>query len=521
MRCLEHMKVKEILRLKEMNLFNYREIGQSVGCSKTTVGEILARCKECGLTYEASLEMTQDQINALIYPDSFGPKQVKDEPDWEQIHAKLQASRKTNLQFIWENEYRPAHPDGYSYSRFCAKYVAWKNATGKKVVLPQEREPGKELFIDWMGDKLKCVTDIDTGEIYEAHFFVTTLGDGSYPFVEAFPEETQLYWNQGHIDALQWYGGLPRVFVPDNCKTAVIHTNLYNPELNHAYQELARHYGIAILPARVVKPKDKASVESSVGWLETWLLEWLKDKLYFSFDALNHDVRERVKELAKRNFKHREGSRESIFLALDKPCLRPLPDTHFESFITKTVNRVPNNYHLEYNGFYYSVPHRYYNRPVVMHIFAKKIEIFSKEGERIAIHLRSYSGKRYVTDTEHMPENHRAVVSFRSYDGNYYRSKAYAIGSATGQFVSELLEKQDFEEQAYRSCMGVINFSRTYGNARVEKGCEKALALNSVTYTTLKNILKNGQENQPATVNKSDAETPTPYHENLRIGEWQ
>ena len=520
MRCLDFMKITEILRLHEMNLFTYRDIAKSVGCSKTTVGDILSRCRECGLTYSGASSMSQDEINKLVYPESFGPKQVKEEPDWEHIHAKLQSSRKINLQYIWENDYRPEHPDGYSYSRFCAKYCEWKNATGKKVVLPQEREPGKELFIDWMGDRLPCVTDYDTGEVKEAHFFVTTLGDGSYPFVEAFPDETQLNWNQGHIDALEWYGGLPRIFVPDNCKTAVVHTNLYNPEINHAYRELARHYGIAIIPARIIRPKDKASVESSVGWLETWLLEWLKEKIYFSFEALNHDIRERVRELAKRDFKHREGSRESVFFALDRPCLRPLPAEPFESFLTKMITKVPSNYHVEYDGFYYSVPYKYYNQPAVMHIFARKIEIFTKDGERIAIHQRRLSGRRYVTDSEHMPENHKAVAAFRSFDGNYYRGRAYAIGPFTGTFVKTLLEKVDFEEQAYKSCMAVINFPKTYGNARVEKACEKAISLNSVTYTTLKNILKNGQDLQPAATD-ADAETPTPVHENLRVGEWE
>lgn len=521
MRCLENMKITEILRLKEMNLFTYRDIAQSVGCSKTTVGDVLNRCKACGLTYESASTMSQYQINSLVYPESFGPRQVKDEPDWDQIHARLQSSRKLNLQYIWENEYRPEHTDGYSYSRFCAKYVSWKKKTGKKVILPQEREPGKEMFIDWIGDTLPCVTDYETGEIHNAHFFVTTLGDGSYPFVEAFPDETQLNWNQGHIDALEWYGGLPRVFVPDNCKTAVVHTNLYSPEINHAYRDLARHYGIAIIPARIVKPRDKASVESSVGWLETWLLEWLKDKIYFSFEALNHDIRERVLELSQRGFKHREGSRESVFLALDKPCLRPLPKDKFDSYITKAVNRVPNNYHVEWDKFYYSVPHQYYDQPVVIHAFAKKIEIYTPNGDRIAIYPRRFSGKRYVTTTEHMPEHHQAVVRFRGYDGAYYRRKASDIGHYTGRFVNALLENVDFEEQAYKSCMGVINFSRTYGNARVDKACEKAITLDSVTYTTLRNILKNGQESQPATTNSSDADTPTPYHENLRVGEWE
>ena len=101
MRCLDFMKITEILRLKEMNIFTYRDIAQSVGCSKTTVGDILNRCKECGLTYESARSLTQERINELVYPESFGPKQVKDEPDWEHIHARLQSSRKINLQYIW------------------------------------------------------------------------------------------------------------------------------------------------------------------------------------------------------------------------------------------------------------------------------------------------------------------------------------------------------------------------------------------------------------------------------------
>ena len=348
---------------------------------------------------------------------------------------------------------------------------------------------------------------------------MTTLGDGSYPFVEAFPDETQLNWNQGHIDALEWYGGCPRIFVPDNCKTAVIHTSLYDPQINHAYRELACHYDVAIIPARILKPKDKASVESSVGWLETWLLEWLSTQTFFSFEALNHAIRCRVADLAERPFKHREGSRKSIFEALDKPMLRPLPKDAFESFITKQVKRVQNNYHVEYEKFYYSVPYSYYDKPVVIHAFAKKLEIYSKSGERIAIHQRHFSGRRYVTDSNHMPANHKAVVEMRSHDGHYYRAWASSIGPNTADMVSRLLEKVDFEEQAYKSCLGVIGFAKTYGNNRLENACKKAISLNSVTYTTVKNILKNNQDILISTT--PDAGSPTPYHENLRVGEWR
>lgn len=520
MRCLDTMKVTEILRLREMAL-NLRDIALAVDCSKTTVGEILNRCKNCGLTYEEAVKLSPERINELIYPDSFGRKQSKDEPDWEAIYKRLMSSRRINLFYIWEQEYRKDNPDGYSYSYFCAKFNTWKEDTGKEVVLPQEREPGKELFVDWMGDTLPCVVDYETGVVHEAHFFVATLGDSSYPFVEAFPNETQINWNQAHIDAIEWYGGLPKILVPDNCKTAVVHTNLYNPELNHAYRDLARHYQVAIIPARVKKPRDKPTVESGVGWLETWLLEWLKDKIYHSFEALNADIKDRVLELAERPFKHRPGSRSSNFIALDKPALRPLPKDPFEYYETLPVKTVPNNYHVYYDGFYYSVPYTLYKDSVTIHAYAKKIEIFNAMGERVAIHVRKFSGRRYATEISHMPANHRAIREFNQYDGTHYRYRASSIGQNAYRFVDTLLKSADFEEQAYKSCMAVVNFSKQYGNTRVDNACKKALDLNSVTYTTLKNILKNNQDKKPVNADHSDADTPTPNHENLRVGEWE
>ena len=216
MRCLKSMNITEILRLREMEL-NLRDIADAVGCSKTTVGDILSKCKDCGLTFEEAEKLSPERINELIYPDSFGRKQSKDEPDWKSIYKRLTSGKRTNLFYIWDQEYRNNNPDGYSYSYFCVKFNKWKEETGKEVVLPQEREPGKELFIDWIGDTLDCVVDYETGDVHPAHFFVTTLGDSSYPFVEAFPNETQINWNQAHIDAFEWYGGLPKILVPDNC----------------------------------------------------------------------------------------------------------------------------------------------------------------------------------------------------------------------------------------------------------------------------------------------------------------
>lgn len=204
---------------------------------------------------------------------------------------------------------------------------------------------------------------------------------------------------------------------------------------------------------------------------------------------------------------------------MDKPALNPLPKDRFSFYETKLIKSVSNNYHVEYDSYYYSVPYSFYGKSVVIHAYAKSIEIYDQNHNRIAVHQRHYSGRRYITSVNHMPENHKAISEFNSYDGSYYRRRAESIGPNTYTFVCKLLESYSFEEQAYKSCMGIIRFKDKYSPERLEMACSKALALKSVSYTTLKNILQNKQETQPLIIS-SDADTPTPYHENLRVGEW-
>jgi hypothetical protein len=225
-----------------------------------------------------------------------------------------------------------------------------------------------------------------------------------------------------------------------------------------------------------------------------------------------------LKELAARDFKERPGSRESVFESLDKPALRPLPKDPFEPFETKLVKSVPDNYHVKYDGFYYSVPHNYFKRPVEIHVYPKRIEIFNTDLERIALHPRRYTGKRYSTLDEHMPENHKAILAFRTRDGSDYRRIAMAVGENTAAFINALLTSGPIEEQYYKSCSGILfGFRKKHGDQVLEAACKKALAIQAYTYTNLKNILEKGQYTVPES--KTDAK-PTPQHENLRTGEW-
>ena len=237
MRCKEPMKIIEALRLWEQG-YTQREIAASINCSKTTVAGLQKRFKELCLSYEAVKEMTDEAVNKLVYPVCHGGRPAKKEPDWEAIQKRLDGNKRLNLQYLYE-EYRDKEKDGLGRSQFYARYTAWKAAVGKDVVMVQEREPGKELFVDWMGDTLECVWDSESGKLVKAHFFVATVGDSGYPVVLAYPNEKSESWIHAHVETFNRLGGLPQVAVPDNCKTAVSKANYYDPQLNKAYYDLA------------------------------------------------------------------------------------------------------------------------------------------------------------------------------------------------------------------------------------------------------------------------------------------
>jgi hypothetical protein len=254
-------------------------------------------------------------------------------------------------------------------------------------------------------------------------------------------------------------------------------------------------------------------VESSIGWMETWLLEWLRVKQYSSFAELNVAIKNRVAELVKRPFQKRAGSRESVFFELDRPALRPLPSEPYEnpSYVQR---RVPNNYHVEYGSFYYSVPYQYYKQQVTVKATYAVIEVYADRLNRIAIHERRYTGGRYVTERCHMPCGHQAQQETNRFDGNRFRGWAKAIGNNTFYVIDTVLKAVEVEQTAYRSCMGILQFSRKDGNARLEAACLKARQLGNISFAVIRNILKNKTEESPLLFELDQAVTP--YHENIR-----
>jgi transposase len=452
--------------------------------------------------------MAGSELKALLYPTGIPQteKQQQAYPDWEAVHLWLKGGRRRNLQYAWE-EYRRRESAGLSYSQFCRRYKSWKDSTGKTVTMVQTHEPGKESYIDWAGDTLDCVVDTETGELLTAHFFLSVLGYSCYPYVEAFPNEQMDSWITANINALEHFQGVPRIGVPDNVTTAVTKPHYYDPKLNPTFLEFAQYYGIAIMPARPAKPKDKSTVEGSIGWLETWLLEWLRDQYFYSFSELNRAIKQRVKALSERPFQKRPGSRLSEYEDFDKPALRPLPAIRysFAQFVTRSV---PDSYHVEYDSFYYSVHYSLFKQEVTVRATSTTIEIINGDRERVAFHSRSYSGKRYITIPEHMPERHRRQMEASGRTGEDYLKWAGTIGTSTHMLIGKMLRSQAFEETAYRGCMGVLQSAKKYSREQLEDACRRALDVGSPYYTTVINLLKN-----PPLPKRAQ---PLPIHTNLR-----
>lgn len=322
-----------------------------------------------------------------------------------------------------------------------------------------------------------------------------------YAYVEAFINEKQQAWITAHIHMYEYFGGVTKILVPDNCKTAVVHNGgWYNQQLNATYHEMAEHYGTAIIPARVRAPKDKPNAEGIVGNISTWIIAALRNEQFFSLAELNRAIKEKLKAFNAHPFQKKEGSRLSLFLEVEMPLMAPLPATRYELAEWKQAT-VQFNYHISVDGMLYSVPFEYIKRKVDIRVTDKTIEIFYNH-TRIASHPRLHGRKgQYATIVEHMPEAHQKYLEW---NGNRFRQWAERIGINTYKVVDALLTSKTVEQQTYRSCMGLLKLADKYSVSALEAACAKALSYSaSPSYKSIKNILSTGSYKSEA------AEIPT------------
>lgn len=496
-------KIKEILRLKWECHLGDRQIAQSCNVGRTTVQEYLSRARAARLSWEIARDLNEEELDKRLFPGRGPSAPNRPSPDWSYIYKERKKPGVT-LQLLWE-EYRGNFPNGYSYSQFCDLFQEFVRAL--PVTMRQTHKAGEKLFIDYSGKKPEVVIR-ETGEIRQAELFVAVLGASDYTFAEATWTQSLPDWIASHVRALHYFGGVPALLVPDNLKSGITRASYYDPDINPTYSQFAQHYGMAVLPARVRKPRDKAKVENGVLIVQRWILACLRNRRFFSLEELNEAIEKLLAKLNERPFKKLPGSRKQLFESLEKPALRPLPVQSYEYAEWKRAT-VNIDYHVEAQHHYYSVPWQIARQRVEVRITGKTVEIFHR-GTRVASHVRSFHHGMHSTVSEHMPPHHQ----FSQWTPQRLIKWGQKCGISVAKMVETILNGREHPEQGFRACLGILRLAEKIGNERLNAACARALFYGSPRYKTVVSILENNQDRLP--LPEQHPEKPCPSHENIR-----
>jgi transposase len=484
-------RVREMLRMIRDGGVPLREVARRAGAAPSTVREMAKRFERSGLNWPVPLDMTDTELEMRLYGEA-GTKRGhrrRPEPDWAALNRELKRKHVT-LQILWD-EYIEANPDGYRYSRFCDLYRGWEGRL--PVTMRQTHLGGDKLFVDYAGDTVPVIIDLRTGETRAAHIFVAVMGGSSLSFAHASWTETLPDWIDAHVQAFAFFGGAARLLVPDNPKVAVIKASLYEPQVHRTYAEMAAHYDTAVLPARPRRPRDKAKVEAAVRIVERWLLGRLRNRRFHGLAEVNAAIGELLVALnEQRVLRHLGRTRRQLFEEIDAPKLKALPAEPY-ALAEWRVRKVGLDYHIDFDGHFYSVPYRHARAGVEVRATLRTVEVFL-DGERIAAHVRGSGDGKHTTLAEHMPSSHRRYADWTL---ERILREADAVGPSTGLLCRMILEHRPHPEQGFRTCLGIVRLTKPFGVVRLEAACLRALEVGARTYGSVKSILDNRLDGQP------------------------
>jgi transposase len=461
---------------------NQSECSRALQLGRGTVQEYWWRFDGLNISWNEAEKLSDDKLEERLYPAKIKEAADKTQPDFAYIHKELRRAGVT-MTLLWE-EYIKEHPQGYRHSQFGELYRRWK--CGLRVYMRQHHTGGEKIYVDYSGKK-PFIIDRITGEIKPVDLFVIAWGASHYLYAEAQESQQQRNFIMGHVRGFEYFGCVPFISVPDNYKGAVDKAHRYDPDINHAYSELAAHYGFGVLPARARRPKDKSKVEVGVQIVQRWILARLRNRQFFSIEELNRAIWELLDELNQKPMKKLGKSRLELFESIDKPNAKPLPVNRY-IYHEWAQAKVNIDYHIEVQRNYYSAPYTYYGKTVDARITESLVEIFYK-GSRIASHPRKFKEYGYATDKEHMPESHRKHAEWTP---NRLIDWAKKIGVYTGAAVEKIISSRTLPEQGFRPALGIIRLGQTYGNENLEQAIKFAGEYSLYRVQYISDILKKG-----------------------------
>ena len=505
---LDPMDLKQIMTLHLDGLSN-RKIGELIGINRNTVNDYIKHFKASDYGLKELLAMDNARLKELFTShttiDNSRFKELMDYFD-KVNHARNHPG--FTFQYHY-NEYKQEVGKPYSYTQFMEHYR--RKHAKIRGSMKLEHEAGKEVYIDYTGKKL-AIIDRDTGEIIPVEVFVAILPNSQYTYVEACLSQKREDMLTSMGNALSFFGGVPKAIVSDNLKSAVTRASKYEPEINRAFKDFARHYDCVINPTRSYAPQDKALVENAVRLAYQRIFYPLRDMTFFSLEDLNAEIRKRLDPYNDLLFQRKQSSRKELFQSVEKAYLKPLPDTLYElkDYRRAKVQKIGYVY-FSPDKSYYSVPYRYIGKSTMIHYTKSTVEVYFNH-ERIAFHKRNPALGIYNTNKDHLSSTHKA---YSEWSPDYFKKKAAKHGTYVIDIVDQLMNASNYPETAYKRAMGIIQLHRIYGSQRLNDACERATYAGTYSYKRICNILKNNQDKEPLP-SAETLESHIPQHDNLR-----
>ena len=459
-----------------------RTIGRELGIAPSTVREYLARAAAAGVGWPLAADVTDESLVARLFVNAGVRAGARHhaEPDWPAVARELKRPG-VNLQILWD-EYRAIHPGGYAYSRFCQLFREFERRLSP--TMRQQHVAGQKAFVDYSGKRVP-IADPLTGDVRMAEIFVAVLGTSSLTYAEASWTQTLPDWIEAHVRMFRFFGAAPRLLVPDNLKSGIHKPSFYDPEVNRSYAMMAAHYDVGVLPARPRRPRDKAAVEAGVRFAQSYILGRLRNVTFFSLAECNAAIAAALERMNGREMRRLGMSRRQLFDAVERPAMRALPEQDYE-YAEWRLARVGIDYHVEVQGFFYSVPHELIREQVDTRATTRTIEVFHR-GRRVAAHARRYGGPRHGTLPEHMPSAHRRYAEWTP---ERLQRQAQGIGPNTEALIIAVLARRPHPEQGFRTCLGVLRLFRGVEAARVEAVSLRAVEIGALSYASVASILR-------------------------------
>jgi transposase len=420
----------------------------------------LGRAAAAGIGWPLAGDVTDESLMALLFVNAGvrAGARFHAEPDWSALVRELKRPG-VNLLVLWD-EYRAVHPEGYAYSRFCQLFREFEQRLSP--TMRQQHVAGDKAFVDYSGKRVP-IADPATGEVRLAEIFVAVLGASNLTYAEATWTQSLPDWIGAHVRMFRFYGAAPRLLVPDNLKSGINKASFYDPEVNRSYAAMAAHYSVGILPARPKRPRDKAAVEAGVRFAQSYILGRLRNVTFFSLTECNAAIAGAVERMNNREMRRLGMSRRQLFETVERPLMQALPQNDYE-YAEWRLARVGIDYHVEVQGFLYSVPHSLLREQVDTRVTTRTIEIFHR-GKRVAAHARRYGGPRHGTLPEHMPSAHRRYAEWTP---ERLQRQAQGIGPNTEALIIAVMARRPHPEQGFRTCLGVLRLFRGVDAARAE-----------------------------------------------------